>query len=133
MLADNLRAVVGRACAPERARLPGYTRYRVGRECLPGIRALQDGAVEGIVYRDLSASEVTVLDGRLGSDFAPATVRLVIGGAEIITAETAVLVEGYTGQLAREPWDFDLLMRIFSQADTELGTGAILLSRLRAC
>ncbi len=134
MLVENMRLATGDGTGSQGwARLAGYARVRVGRECLPGIVAEDNAFTEGIVYDGVDGEGLGRIDHWLGAEFQRTRVRVRVGDSKILSAITHELVDGYCGQLAREPWEVELLMRVFSQADTELGTGAILLEKLRAC
>ena len=133
MLPSNMRAATGVAMSGVPARLPGYARYRVGRRCLPGVQPRAEANTDGVLYRAVSAEVLGMLDSWQGRGFERTRVRVVVNANTIVAAQTHVVSSKFVGQLAREPWDTELLLRVYSQCDTALGSGAILLSRMRAC
>ena len=59
-----------------RAVLTGHARYAIADENYPGMVARDGAAVEGILYRDVAAADVTRLDIFEGADYRRAAVRV---------------------------------------------------------
>ena len=57
-----LEAVIGRPLEGGRARLSGFAAFRVRGEVYPGIARAAGGTTPGRLYRDVSPSELAVLD-----------------------------------------------------------------------
>lgn len=61
--------LLGRVPRPVPARLRGYARHEVRGEAYPAIVAKSNGLVKGIVYEDISQTELDALDAYEGDEY----------------------------------------------------------------
>ncbi len=62
MLPEIMRALLGRVPQGEAVQLTGYARHPILGEPYPGVIAAQDSVVYGILWRDIAATEIALLD-----------------------------------------------------------------------
>ncbi|MDF7807002.1 gamma-glutamylcyclotransferase [Pontiellaceae bacterium B12219] len=100
MWPEVLEAVTGRRLAGEKTVLAGYTRLRVKDQLYPVIIPSLDDAVEGVLYRNLTAKEFQALDAFEGEEYDRTAV--CIGGTP---AFVYVLSEDWKHIADSAPWN----------------------------
>ena len=86
--------------------LQGYDRKAVRGEVYPVIvPSSAHSQVQGIVYRDVSSTDLVKLDQFEGEYYFRKTEQVVTEKAEVISAEIYVLQEEYYVIISHEDWD----------------------------
>lgn len=117
MLPANLELLTSRTYPHTDARLRGFARLRVGRQCRPGIKRKRDAQTRGVLYFSVSHEDLELVAQYLREDFEPVTVRLVTCANQITTAITHLSRNYQTRQWSYEPWNHERLCRVYSQSD----------------
>ena len=102
-----MQAVTGRAHNGIPARLPGYARFCVKGADYPGIVLSKTHETDGILYDDISALELAVLDRFEGESYTRRMTRVLLEDGSWTKAWTYVITEGQEGQLTGQPWLLD--------------------------
>lgn len=111
MCADIFRAIARQSCPAEPAHLAGYRRHPVRGEDYPGIRPAAGAAVDGVLYRGLSATALARLDAFEGTQYRRETVTVRTGSGALIPAWVYVFHPAQTHRLGRGDWDADAFLR----------------------
>ena len=111
---DVATAVLGRAPAVEHARLYGYERVKVRGEHYPGIPG--NGNVEGAVWRDVTAAEITVLDAFEGELYTRTLLQVCLMSGEPVHAAGYVFRDAFRHLLTQDAWDVRHFVRYFKDA-----------------
>ena len=86
--------------------LPGYDRKGVRNEVYPVIiPSTSESQVQGIVYLDISASDLERLDRFEGEYYFRKTERVITPDMTIMVAEVYVLKEEYYAIISHKEWD----------------------------
>ena len=108
IFAEVMRAVTGRRHASVAATLFGYSRFRVSEASYPGLIKSADSSVNGVLYDQVGASSLQLLDRFEGEYYLrrSVTVGTERGGDQ--PAETYVIRPEFEHLLTRETWDGEL-------------------------
>ena len=110
MFGEVIAAVTGLAMTGEPARLEGYARFRVRGAVYPGIRPVPGAGVDGIVYREVSARSLRLLDVFEGDLYRREPVVVGTDG-EYLSAEAWVVRPSRERLLTDRPWEPDAFRR----------------------
>jgi gamma-glutamylcyclotransferase (GGCT)/AIG2-like uncharacterized protein YtfP len=102
-----MQAVTGRVHKRIPARLPGYARFCVKDADYPGIVPSKTHETNGILYDDISAPELAILDRFEGDLYTRTMVKVVLEDSTSTDAWTYVIAEGQEGRLTGKPWSLD--------------------------
>jgi gamma-glutamylcyclotransferase (GGCT)/AIG2-like uncharacterized protein YtfP len=102
-----MQAVTGRVHTGIPARLPGYARFCVKDADYPGIVPLKTRETDGILYDDISALELAVLDRFEGELYTRTMTRVLLEDDSRTKAWTYVITEGQEGRLTDQSWRLD--------------------------
>lgn len=105
-----IELIVGRPLVGVAARLDGYARFRVEGRVYPAIVEAPGGAVPGVLYADLEATELDRLDVYEGPLYERREVSVWVGPAATAAA-TYVLRPELRHRLSDEPWDYEAFLR----------------------
>jgi gamma-glutamylcyclotransferase (GGCT)/AIG2-like uncharacterized protein YtfP len=110
MFGEVIAAVTGLAMTGVPGRLEGYARFRVRGAVYPGIRPVPGACVHGIVYREVSARSLRLLDVFEGDLYRRQPVIVEIGGQRL-SAEAWVVRPSRERLLTDRPWEPDPFRR----------------------
>lgn len=99
-----MEAVTGARPASVAATLQGYTCFRVEGAVYPGAVAAEGAALEGVLYRGVSAPELSLLDRFEGELYDRCELRVAPRHAEPEAAFVYVVGEASRRVLTREAW-----------------------------
>ena len=128
MVPRVMAAVCGYRRAGEPAILTGHRCRRVRGEVYPGIIAANGEQVKGLLYRDVSALEITRLDAFEGEIYERCAVQVRLGSA-VVQSQTYRLAASYRDLLSTEQWTLegfltDGIERFVANYDGFVKTGA---------
>lgn len=103
MFAPVWQQVVAGQYSSEIAILDGYARFAMLEETYPGMVACPGHQVSGVVYHDVSADDLILLDQFEGSAYRRTQVRVQTASGRMLTAQAYVFVAPQG--LAEHPWD----------------------------
>ena len=105
IFAEVMRAVTGRRHKSVDATLSGYSRFRVSEASYPGLIESAECSVAGVLYDQVDASSIRLLDRFEGEYYLrrSVTVGTDCGGDQ--PAETYVIRPEFEHLLTRESWD----------------------------
>jgi hypothetical protein len=109
-LPEIVSQIVGRPLSAQPATLLGYVRFRVADRVYPAIVEEPAGEVTGVVYRDLSPTELTRLDVYEGDLYERRQISVVVGARSLL-ASTYVLRPEHSHRLSSELWDLEHFRR----------------------
>ena len=95
--------------------LHGYTALRVRDADYPGLVKHEDLQVEGIVYLDVSESDLRRLDLFEGEEYLRIEVQPVDMAGNLVDAQTYLYNPEYPHRLEDAPWNYDEFERIGRQ------------------
>ncbi len=104
MFREVVAAVTGLALTGTPARLEGYARFRVRGAVYPGIRPVPGARVDGMLYSDVSARSLRLLDVFEGDLYRRQAV-IVDAGGEPLSAEAWVVRPSRERLLTDRPWE----------------------------
>lgn len=87
------------------ATLPGYRRHGLRHVDYPAIVASSRSTVSGIVYLDVTAADLAVLDGFEAPHYQRTALPVRLSDGSECAAVAYVLRDGYRHLLSVEPWD----------------------------
>jgi hypothetical protein len=87
-------------CAP--ALLDGYRRFAVRGQTYPGMIAQPGAQVEGLVYFDINAADLVLLDAFEGSDYRRDLLRVTLASGQALTACAYIYTD--VAGLSDQPW-----------------------------
>jgi gamma-glutamylcyclotransferase (GGCT)/AIG2-like uncharacterized protein YtfP len=102
-----MQAVTNRIHSGMPARLPGYARFCVKDADYPGIVPLRTDETDGMLYDDISASELAVLDRFEGERYTRTLTRVIREDGSGAEAWTYVIAAGHESLLTGRPWRLD--------------------------
>jgi gamma-glutamylcyclotransferase (GGCT)/AIG2-like uncharacterized protein YtfP len=102
-----MQAVTGRVHNGVPAHLPGYARFCVKDADYPGIVPSKTDETDGILYDDISAPELAVLDRFEGEHYTRRITRVLLEDGSRTKAWTYVITEGQEDRLTDQPWRLD--------------------------
>jgi gamma-glutamylcyclotransferase (GGCT)/AIG2-like uncharacterized protein YtfP len=103
-LPDVLQAVVGARWHGRAALLEGYARYRVDGKPYPAIVSEAAASVSGLLYGDVGALELELLDRYEGELYERRTLSVRAGGSTL-SAVGYVLGDRHRSLLSTEQWE----------------------------
>ena len=104
MFAEVVGAVTGLAMTGLPARLEGFARFRVRGAVYPGIRPVRGAWVDGVVYPEVSARSLRLLDVFEGDLYRRETL-VVETGAGRLSADAWVVRPSRERLLTDRPWE----------------------------
>jgi gamma-glutamylcyclotransferase (GGCT)/AIG2-like uncharacterized protein YtfP len=111
MCEDIMRDVAGCLPAHAPATLKGYRRWTVKGEQYPGLAPDPEGRVEGVLYRDVSASAWERLDRFEGEMYARRMVLVELDDGRTVDAEAYIVKPECAGRLEDSEWDLAEFLR----------------------
>ena len=102
-----MQAVTGRVHNGISARLPGYARFCVKDAEYPGIVPSKTDETDGILYDDITAMELAILDRFEGELYTRKMTRVLLEDGSRAEAWTYVIAEGQQTRLTGQPWRLD--------------------------
>lgn len=104
MIPSIISLLIGREISGEEAILSGYRRGIIRHETYPGIIVAPGEKVCGILYRQLSSHDITILDQYEGEMYLlkPVTVKLNHGRENTVTY---ILRSSFEQLLTKTDWD----------------------------
>lgn len=90
-------------CAP--ATVNGYARFAVLGQDYPGMVALPESAVRGVLYFDVGAADIALLDAFEGEAYRRDKLDAVLDDGSIIAAAAYIHID--KSNLSQAPWDPD--------------------------
>jgi gamma-glutamylcyclotransferase (GGCT)/AIG2-like uncharacterized protein YtfP len=105
-----IRAVTGRIYQGMTATLHGYAIYRVKNAEYPGIIRIADRETEGIVYDNLSAKDLNVLDLFEGDFYRRQLLDVRLSGGSNSKAWVYVVADNHKDILSDESWCLENFM-----------------------
>ncbi len=88
----------------QQALLPGYRRFEVAGETYPGIVAAPEDSVPGLLYRDVGAEDLQLLDDFEGMYYRRDAVTLLTESGNPVEAQTYIIRAEYAHLLTPKPW-----------------------------
>jgi gamma-glutamylcyclotransferase (GGCT)/AIG2-like uncharacterized protein YtfP len=107
MCDDIMRSVAGCSLSQTHGLLRNYRRYKVRGEVYPALIASAGGAVEGIVYHDISDIAWRRLDRFEGEMYERRCVNVLLADGRTETAYTYLIKPEFEGKLVSIEWDFE--------------------------
>ena len=107
MCEDIMLTVTGHRFSRISGFLIDYRRRKIKNEVYPGLIPEAGGAVEGIVYRDLTDADWTALDTFEGEMYERRIVRVNLTDSTSIDAYTYVIRPEFENRLDSNDWDFE--------------------------
>jgi gamma-glutamylcyclotransferase (GGCT)/AIG2-like uncharacterized protein YtfP len=104
MFPDVWRAVVGREFATVAATAAGFDIYCVRDAVYPGIVAVPDSSVSGIVYLDVDPASIARLDAFEDDFYHRQTIEVHGDDGSIVTADAYVVPSADRHLLTNEHW-----------------------------
>lgn len=113
MWADIMARVCGHEFASEPASLAGHRRHPVRGQDYPGLRADADadGAVPGVLYRDVDAAAWARLDAFEGAEYERVGVVVALPDGATLAAQVYRFRDEFAGRLLPGDWDVDAFGR----------------------
>lgn len=105
---EVMRVVTGRRLESVAATLFGYSRYRVSRASYPGLIESADSSVKGVLYSNVDASSLKLLDRFEGEYYRRLSVTVWTDLAGDQPAETYIFRPEFKHLLTPEHWDSEL-------------------------
>lgn len=102
MFAPVWQRVVGGGYRSVPAVLDGYACHEVAGETYPGIIAVRDASVRGVLYLDVTAADIAALDAFEGPEYRRDSVRVSLESGA--TADAAAYVYLLPQRLSAAPW-----------------------------
>lgn len=104
VIAEVMEAVTGRRFASVPARLDGYERVCVRGAVYPAARAADGGTIDGVLWLDVDARALDLLDLFEGDLYERRSVR-VTTSERARDAQVYVVPERHAARLDPRPWD----------------------------
>lgn len=104
-LPEVVEALLGRRLPGEEAVLAGYARSLVRGQCYPGIVPRPGSRTRGILYRDVEAWMLALLDRYEGALYRRRRVRVACASGEALAADAWVIPMQRRSLLSDEPWN----------------------------
>lgn len=102
-----VEALLGRVPPSYEATLAGYERCRLAGRVYPGLVSAPGRTVSGVVYADLAAAELQIIDRFEGDGYERRIVRVESGGL-VLDVFAYVIGERYAHLVQRgSPWSLD--------------------------
>ena len=105
IFAEVMRAVTGRRHESVVATLLGYSRFRVSETSYPGLIESADSSVAGVLYDQVDASSLRLLDRFEGKYYLRRSVTVRTDHGDDQPAETYVIRPEFEHLLTQESWD----------------------------
>lgn len=105
MFPEVMRTVTGRSFRHAEGTLSGWARYRMRDKPYPGIIPDAAGETPGVVFRDVDAETVAMLDAFEGAWYERIGVTVRTQAGALVVCEVYVVAEPEHGRITREDWD----------------------------
>ena len=102
---EVMAAVTGRRFDAIPARLPDHARYLLHGETYPGILHSYRSEVAGVLYRNVDADSLVLLDRFEGDFYRRSEVRITIGASERVRAQAYIVPPRHEPLLSQRPWE----------------------------
>ena len=94
------------------ATLPGYARWKIKGEEYPGIARAPESSVAGVVWFDVTASDLARLDAFEGEEYDRAEVQVLVAGGARLAAAVYRVRDSHLHRLDDSEWDRDHFERL---------------------
>ncbi len=111
MFAEVVAAVTGLAIAGRSGRIDGYARFRVRGAVYPGIRPWAGGCVHGVLYPEVSARSLRLLDLFEGDLYRRQVISVWTGDGDEKRAHAWVVRPSQCRRLSDRGWEPELFRR----------------------
>ncbi len=111
MFAEVVASVTGLAIAGRSARIEDFARFRVRGAVYPGIRPSVGDGVQGVLYPEVSARSLRLLDLFEGDLYRREALQVMARDGSIVTAHAWIVRPSQIRRLSDRPWDPELFRR----------------------